>query len=194
MDTVQTIAVGQVGGNLRLRINPSAFLLLIGYEDRNGEDREVNAETNCGRAGGQETRGAKVRRGDVGGGHELLHHIRTRRGDVEGEGQRAGGHLCGDQVTLLVENLIGGNILTFPGCAILHNLTEGLRSAEVGQFGGGIVIDGGEDDEVALTNKRGSCGVNLVDNGCHFLSGFYLLKLLIVFHLKLRVVTLYPEA
>ena len=172
MDTVETVAVGQVRGDLGLRVDPCAELLLVCDEDRHGEHGEIHTETDGGnrRVRGLEPGGrAEVGARDVGGGHELLHHIRARGGDVEGEGQRTGGHLGGDEVTLLVEDLIGGDILTLPGSGVLDNLTQGLRAREVGELRRGIVSDGGEDDEVALSYKRDSCGIDFADNSCHVL-------------------------
>lgn len=167
VDAVQTVGEGQVGGNLGLRIHPGTLLLLVGDEDRNGEDGDFNTEADSGRTGIEEVRRAEVRAADGSGLHEFLHHVRAGGGDIEGERQSASGDAGGDDVTLLVEDFVSGDILALPGSAVLHNLAERLRVGEVGEFGGGIITHSVEDDEVALSNKRNSRGINFVDNSCH---------------------------
>lgn len=186
VDAVQAVGEGQVGGNLRLRVHPGTLLLLVSDEDRNGEHGNLNAEADSGRTGLEEVRRTEVRAADGRSLHEFLHHVRTSGCDVKGERQSASGDAGGDDVTLLVEDFVRGDILTFPGGAVLHNLAKGLRIREVGKFGGGIIIHSVEDDEVALSNKRNSCGINFVDNSCHIV--YDLEKLIFVVHLKLRIV------
>ena len=174
MDTVETVAVGEVRGDLGLRIDPGQLLLLVSNQDGSSEHGELYTETYGGdgiaraRAqSGEPCRGADVTSVDVGSSHEFLHHGRGGAGDIEGEGEGTGGHLCGDEVTLLIQDLVGGDILALPGSGILHNLTQGLRIGKVGQLSRGIVADGAEDYEVALSYKRNSCGIDFVNDSCH---------------------------
>ena len=170
MDTVQTVGERQVRGDLGLRIEPSTLLLLVGDQHGNGENGEVNTESDSGGAGSKVGRRTD---GDIGGGHELLHHIRTGGGDIEGEGKGTGGNLGGDDITLLVEDLVGGHVLTFPRSGVLHDLTKGLGVSKIRKGGRRVVGNGIKDDEIALSYKRYGCGINFVNNSSHILKSFF---------------------
>lgn len=193
VDTIQTVSESEVGGNLCLGVNPSAILLGVHDCDRTGHDGDFNAEA-CS-ATDSRSLGAKevkiTRACDVGTLQEGLNHRGGSGGDIEGESEGTSGDVSGNDVTLLIKNLVGGNIFTLPSSRILNNLSEGRGVHKIGKGLVGVVVNCGEYNEVALSFKQFRIGIQF--SNCHNLMMFYLLILLVVVHFKLSEVTEYPE-
>lgn len=188
VNTIQAIGVGQVGGDLRLRIDPSAIELVVENHDRAGLDRKLDAEADSSDVSIKNA--CESSSGDIHASEEFFHHSEGGRSDIEGEAESTGSDSSGDQVTLLVENLVGVDVLTFPRSGILDNLAERLRLSEVGKALAGVVGDRAEYNQVALSCEKFR-GVFKFRNSHSFYE--VLIKLFVVCHFKFKVVTEYPE-
>ena len=191
VNTVETVRECEVGGNLSLRIDPSAALLGVNDGDRAGLHWQVNAKA-CGlecfaRTSFKSCESNILDR--VSARKEVLHHSKGSRCDIEGESESTSGDVRGNNITLLVKNLVGAHVLAFPSGRVLDNLSERLGSGEGCKGGVGVVADGLKHHEVALSFKQLGAGIKF----CNRHSYTCLLKSFLVFHLKLREVTEYPE-
>ena len=158
MDTVKTVRKGQVRGDLGLRIDPGAVELVVKNTDRTGHNGESSTVTD---SGDSVVSGVAIpeqsgegRSGDVSSREESLDHSGRGGGDVEGETESTGGDTRGDEVSLLVEDLVSGDVLALPGGGVLDDLSEGLGVGKAGKSGPSVVGDRVKDHQVTLAGEK----------------------------------------